>query len=1145
MKYSGYILFALLSSVANPILAQSAGEVAVLPVPPNTEPESGPVSGAEGFAISINGAPTVGDKQVEDHARQADLALERVDVQLKFDGLDIRPRLDLEFVGESGFAAGDKVQVQSAVNYPAFIARAELRVIDPFAVGGPRVLSVLPIKVNGQAGFVMPEGEGLVIVHRVYDREGRYDETYPLSLTEPDARVAIPEVEEGGDRTARRRIPLSGGSVTVFAENLPSNASVTTLGETLRADPDGKIVVQRILPVGSHQVRILAPGVDIVRGVEIPKSDWFKVGAADLTYGQRSGSLYGSESYKRGRLSFYVDGKWATGTRLTTSLDTGEDDLDQIFRRLDERDPRNTLRRVDPNDLYPTYGDDSVLEDGAPTSGKFYLRVERDGNFLTWGDVEADLDGGTYLRNERKLYGASGSWGTQAQTSFGEPKASVSGYAAQSDQISQRDVFQSTGGSVYFLRQQDISIATETVTLQVRDASTGRVLETRTLEAGRDYDINYIQGVVTLSAPLSALGGSSGVVVTDPSGDTDLALIVQYEFTPTAGDIDRFALGGRVEGWVTDRVRLGFTATSEETELADQRAYGLDLRYRISDDSFASLDYARSAGPGRSASLSSDGGLVFDGETAAEGTGSAVRADVQVSLADLGVAKDGKLGAYAEERSEGFSTLDYQVTAATGGERLWGVFGDVQTTEKLRWVLTYDSYDNDAGEYDRTGEVAVEYAATDAVTYSLGIEQVDRNRGAGDLGQRTDLGLRVTRVASDRLEYYGFGQATLVREGLPRNTRLGVGGSYDLNEYWTLSGEVSDGSLGFAGRVLAKYDTGKGNSFYTGYELEPERDVAGVDLLGEDGGRYILGTTRKINDRVSSFTENIYDIYGERQSLTTAYGVTYEAREDLSFTGAIEAARVTDNINGDFDRQAFSLGVKQENDQFTGSARLEFRRDTGEIAGDLRDNTTLLFSGNLRYKLTEEKRIVASLDASQSNSGGLVPEGDLVDASVGYAFRPIRNDRLNMVLRYRFLYDTYGQLIDGSEETGEVQRSHVFSIDGIYELNERWEIGAKLGGRLTDSAPDRNTPLTENDAVLAIGNLRWNVTHKWDALLELRSMHLLSSDVQEAGVLGALYRQVGNNFRIGAGYNFTNFSDDLTDLKRDDQGFFLNVIGSF
>jgi hypothetical protein len=32
--------------------------------------------------------------------------------------------------------------------------------------------------------------------------------------------------------------------------------------------------------------------------------------------------------------------------------------------------------------------------------------------------------------------------------------------------------------------------------------------------------------------------------------------------------------------------------------------------------------------------------------------------------------------------------------------------------------------------------------------------------------------------------------------------------------------------------------------------------------------------------------------------------------------------------------------------------------------------------------------------------------------------------------------------------------------------------------------------------------------------------------------------------KLGAGYNFTDFSDDLTDLSYDQQGAFVNIIGT-
>ena len=41
------------------------------------------------------------------------------------------------------------------------------------------------------------------------------------------------------------------------------------------------------------------------------------------------------------------------------------------------------------------------------------------------------------------------------------------------------------------------------------------------------------------------------------------------------------------------------------------------------------------------------------------------------------------------------------------------------------------------------------------------------------------------------------------------------------------------------------------------------------------------------------------------------------------------------------------------------------------------------------------------------------------------------------------------------------------------------------------------------------------------------------------GALAAIYRHIGNNMKVGAGYNFTDFSDDLTDPRYNHKGVFF------
>ncbi len=1125
----------------------NAGAAVAIAVGVNTEPDVAPAAGGAGFVISVNGAPISGDARVTDAVRQTDVALANADVQVRFDGLGAEPRLDLEILGPGqSYAPGDTVSLQSALNYPAYVTRGEVRVIDLDAIGGPRTVFVAPISPNGQALVTLPPGDNLVVVHRVYDAAGRYDETAPLALGRADVRALADGVEEGSDNTARRRIPVYGGAVTVSGTNVAPGASVLALGETIRPDPSGGFVIQRILPAGDYGVDVQIQGggqsMSETRDITIPASEWFYVATADLTYGTRSGD--GPSTYTTGRLAFYVDGKTESGLNITASADTGEGELDQIFRQFDEKDPRNLLLRIDPDDLYPTYGDDSTAVDNTPTSGKLFFRIERAGNFVQWGDFRANVAGGEYVRNERTLYGLQAQFATQDQTAAGEPRAQVMLYAAQPDMLPQRDTFRGTGGSVYFLDKQDIASATETITVQVRDPDSGRILQTRTLTAGRDYQINYIQGIVTLSQPLQS-SADAGIVTDGALGDAEVVLVVQYEYTPTSGDIDGFATGGRVEGWVTDQLRVGLSGTVEQTGSADQTAVGVDLLYQFSDATFASIEAARTQGPGFGTTFSADGGLIIDTISPVAGDGTAIKAQVQVGLSDLGIASDGAIGAYFEQRAEGFSTLDRQVTATTGDEDLWGVYVDAAATDRLRFSANYDSYENAMGDVDHTGGAEAEYDISDALMLGVGVELLDKDTSS-ETGTRTDLAVRLTYGFSDTASVYVFGQTSVAVDGLRRNDRVGLGGTYAFANGWTVAGEVSDGSLGTGGKLQFNREDAGGNTSYFGYELEPAREVSGVALRGRDAGRFVVGGTNQVSSTVSVFGENTYDMFGQHHALTSAYGLTYTPSDYLSYTTALEVGTIQDNFENDFDRRALTFGVKYQDEALTASGRIEYRTEDGIQSGEPVNADTLLIAANAAYKFDAVQRLLFSADLARSQTDeSSILDGDYADVVLGYAYRPIADDRLNILARYRYLYDMFGQRVDDVDENGPRQRSHVISIDASYDISRTWTIGGKLGYRMSETAATDTSDFVQNDAWIAIANARMHLVHDWDILIEARELGTVQAQGRDFGVLVAVYKQLGNHLEVGLGYNFGQISDDLTDLTDDSQGAFINLVAKF
>jgi hypothetical protein len=83
----------------------------------------------------------------------------------------------------------------------------------------------------------------------------------------------------------------------------------------------------------------------------------------------------------------------------------------------------------------------------------------------------------------------------------------------------------------------------------------------------------------------------------------------------------------------------------------------------------------------------------------------------------------------------------------------------------------------------------------------------------------------------------------------------------------------------------------------------------------------------------------------------------------------------------------------------------------------------------------------------------------------------------------------------------------------------------------------------DNSAHLLVLRVDWQFRKDWESMAEVRTLQLPDIDQSRAGMLVAVYRRFGDHLKAGVGYNFTDFSDDLTDLSYDHQGAFINVIG--
>ena len=471
--------------------------------------------------ISVDGKPVDDpNKSIPDVQRCTDVALDHAKIEFKYDNLKAEPRLNVtawprsiryQDLPETEFAE-NLVSFRLYTNYHSFIKRAEVRVFDEAQSVSDTPLAVIPMNGEGMAewrpsfeSFSAPARKLKYLV-RVYDANGNLDETTPQPLwvidqIDPSVAKADTGTEllagYGGSRIAQRNIPLSGGTVQAYSSAIPAEHRVWLAGYPMPVDGRGRFIAEEILPKGMHTVEVAVldksgNGELFLRDLPLKKNDWFMVGIADLTLSANNTTgpatlvapnqpQYSHDFDAEGRLAFYTKGQFGNGWGLTASADTREEQLDDLFSNFLDKSPQALFRRIDPDYHFPTFGDDSTVLEDAPTSGKFYAKLTKDESYGLWGNFRVGYTDNDLTHVDRGLYGGNLHYQTPGVTSFGEKRFMADGFAAEPGTVAGRDEFRGTGGSLYWLRRQDILQGSEAVRIEIRDKDSGIVLAVKNL----------------------------------------------------------------------------------------------------------------------------------------------------------------------------------------------------------------------------------------------------------------------------------------------------------------------------------------------------------------------------------------------------------------------------------------------------------------------------------------------------------------------------------------------------------------------------------------------------------------------------------------------------------------------------------------
>jgi outer membrane protein OmpA-like peptidoglycan-associated protein len=1232
--------------------------------------------------ITVDGVPLDRREGTNEADRQrcVDVALARADIQVRYDPLEQQPFLNVIAIPQNG-VVGKPVRFTSYTNYPRYIDHAEMRLFAADQSVQQTPLQVIPITAGQSVEWVPPAWRRPLLhlttslekphfvnyVLRVYDRAGHFDETRPRRLDlidmapvqSPDAATLARETERlayGDNTLVLHNIPARGGAVTVSGSHVPVGDTVLVQGIPIPVDDDRHFVARQILPGGPQQVSVKilndrGEGLDFTRNLVIATDDSFFVGLADFTAGARSISgpieLVSGESpdqtrrdFVNGQLAFYykglVKGEWL----LTAAADTRDEPVRDLFSNFASKDPQDLLRRIDPTRYYPVYGDDSTTVQDAPTSGKFYVRLEKGESSVLWGDFQTRLTGTDFIQYSRTLYGLSIRYRSPDTTSLGEKTRSVDAFWADPGTLNSRQEFRGTGGSLYYLQNQDISVGSEQVWTEVRDRDSGLVLSVTQLVPAQDYDINYLQGRILLRNPLSATANSTTVVHSGSLDGDAVYLVVTYEYVPDFSSPSTLALGGHASEWFGDHVQLGISGYHQGDPGQEQDLRGVDGTLRYMPGTYIKSEYAHSDGTGTTTLTSITGGLSFNSLTTTGGPANAERVEAAVDLAEVTDTLKGRANVYYQDRDANFSGPG-QLTPGVG-VRQYGAAMSVPINASTQVAGKFDS--NDSTEQTlRSGELGVEHKLDEHWRVAIGARLDDQENVVPNAspilsqnGRRTDVALTVgyqptagvvtpvigaairpiagappppaggaatvpgqmTGAASlpgavtgtgtgtgttipaapavstavmgtgtvtspaaatvagsaspsvvavvkrPAWDVYGFVQDTTEHtETRPDNDRAGLGGSYQISNAMRMGAEASEGSLGLGAKVSTDYHIDDRSNVYLNYTLAADQpDALNV---GRDG-TLTAGTRYRYDDATSVYGEERLMTGTGSDCLTRAYGVDFSPTKHWTYGLKFEHGTISDPINGDLALSAVTATLDYTREKIKYSGALEWREDDSSMTGASR---TVLTRNSLTYQVVADWRIFGKLNWSQTDGAAdstlLAAYHEIV---VGAAWRPVRNDRWNTLFKFTILEDqpSIAQINSVGNTIDYAQQSQVFDIDTTYQATSWFSLGAKYAirtGELKSTVAGSDWYASQAQLWIARGDFL--LPRKWDGMLELRRLEIRETDDHRTGCLLGLYRHLGDHLKVGAGYNFTNYSDNLTDLSYRSHGFFINTIGKF
>jgi hypothetical protein len=846
------------------------------------------------------------------------------------------------------------------------------------------------------------------------------------------------------------------------------------------------------------------------------------------------------------RAALYLKGKVKGEYLLTLAYDSDKDTTKPLFDS------------IDANAFYPVYGDSSIRGYDAQSSGKLYVRLDKNRSYLLYGDYTTNDDNPARSLSQynRSLPGLRGRYEDGAVV--------ANGFVARQDFKQVVDEFPARGvPGPYTVSNPNGIKGSEKIEIVVRSRNqTTVVLKTIALTRGTDYEFEPFNGKILFRTSI-------------PSVDDQLNPVsIRVTYEVEQGGKQFSVYGGDIRLKATDSITIGVAAAKDNNPVAPQTVLGGNAQLKLGPNTEVMAEVARSSSvvnttangfnTSNSTNFANQAGTV---------NGNAGRVEIRHASDEL------RANAAIVRTDKNFNNAS---SGITGGRQEFNAGIGYKVTEKF--TISGDaknSEDRVAGSTSKAASLAGDLKITDRLTIGAGARKVEENsQSLNQQATNNCLANGTVNTAGSTAGYNtGFGinqvgnQQIDPATGLPvvcnptlnplvlapttanidRTAVFGrvgfkVTDNLDVNaELQKISGTDAGGSL----KLGARYSPTDALSFTGDVQREIGDSQANLYRLGADwrvadktrvysryeydhtySGEYGLGT----GPLKRAFALGIDTQYMQDGSLFSEYRLA-DSSSGKSVQNAIglrngwnvaEGLRLLTNVERlvSTGGNATSAGVGLEytgSELWKGSGRAAWRRDDA--------NTNWLFTAGVTRKIDRNWTFIGRdyYNLIKPRNGAVETKQNRLQ--LGFAYRPVDNNRFDSL-------GLYERKTDNSADRRNT--TNIVSLRGNYHPSRPWFVSGRFAYKQVNELLAGNVDSSYRASLLG-ARVTYDITNRWSVggittvLTDSLSQRKYAYGV-EAG-----YTLV-DNLLVTLGYNWRGFRDnDLAGEAYTNQGWVLGV----